>query len=527
MAVTDRKKILTIDDEDALRRSIMMFFEDEGFAVFEADNGRDGLEVFHRHQPDVVLVDLRMPEMDGLEVIRVLAKDAPDIPVIVVSGTGMLEDAIEAIRAGACDYITKPVIDMLVLEHTVRKALEKAELVAENRMYQEHLEELVAERTAELHQAQKIEAIGTLAGGIAHDFNNILTGIIGFNELALMMCRDDKIKGYMEEIEKAANRAKVMVQQILTFSRKGDQKALPLQVDLIVREVCKLIRSSIPSSILIKTDISTTASVLADPSQFHQVMMNLCTNAYQSMVDGEGEIGVSLHEVTVRDGESMVGLDLEPGRYIQLQVSDTGCGMDRTTLERVFDPFFTTKETGSGTGLGLSVVHGIVNSYGGSILGYSEPGQGTTFHVFLPVLSKEAVRPEPRAAARGNSDLTGSERILFVDDEQAIVDLAQGFFSSCGYVISCFTDSLQALDAFTAHPDDFDVVITDMTMPKMNGEKFAKAVMEINGEIPVILCTGFSEVLSREKTLAMGISEFVQKPVPMSEMVRIVRTVLV
>ncbi len=525
MGVTDRKKILTIDDEDALRRSIQIFLEDEGFEVFEASNGRDGLEVFNQTKPDLVLVDLRMPEMDGLAVIRVLAREVPDIPVIVVSGTGVLEDAIEAIRAGACDYITKPVTDMLVLEHTIRKALEKAELVAENRMYQEHLEELVAERTAELQQAQKIEAIGTLAGGIAHDFNNILTGIIGFNELAIMVCTDNKIKGYMEEIQKAANRAKVMVQQILTFSRKGEQESQPLQVDLIVREVFKLIRSSIPSSIIMQMDISTKAKVLADPSQFHQVVMNLCTNAYQSMVDGEGEIRVLLQEITLQDGMLPPGSDVKPGRYVELKISDTGCGMDQVTLERVFDPYFTTKETGRGTGLGLSVVHGIVNSYSGAILAYSEPGQGTTFHVFLPVVGPD----EPvidRVVNDYTPDLAGRERILFVDDEQAIVDLAKVFFTSYGYEISCFTDSGEALAIIRNYPAAFDLVITDMTMPKINGEKLTKEILALNPDVPVILCTGFSETLNNEKALAMGVREFVQKPVPMSEMVKIVRNIL-
>lgn len=525
MVRTEMKKLLTIDDEDALRRSIQMFFEDEGFIVFEADNGKDGLDVFRQNKPDVVLVDLRMPKMDGLEVIRILAEEAPDTPVIVVSGTGMLEDAIEAIRAGACDYITKPITDLLVLQHTVHKALEKAALVAQNRMYQEHLEELVDERTAELRQAQKIEAIGTLAGGIAHDFNNILTGIIGFNELALLMCKDKKVIGYMEEIQKAADRAKVMVQQILTFSRKGDQECHPLQVDIIVREVFKLIRSSIPASILMRLEISTTANVLADPSQFHQVVMNLCTNAYQAMPDGEGELGVTLQEVTIGAGESMLGLELEPGQYVQLQVSDTGCGMEKEILERVFDPYFTTKETGRGTGLGLSVVHGIVNSYGGTIMGYSEPGEGTSFHVFLPVITRKAASVEGNGGNRA-PNLQGTERILFVDDEEPIVDLVLGFLGNYGYEVSCFTDSLEALAHFKENPNAFDLVITDMTMPGMSGAKLAQEVLAINKDMPVILCTGFSEVLNREQALEIGIREFVQKPVPMSELVKIIRSVL-
>ena len=524
MTSFENKKLLTIDDEDGLRRSIQLFFEDSGFVVFEADSGRAGLEVFRQEQPDIVLVDLRMPEMDGLQVIRTLAEEAPDVPVVVVSGTGMLEDAIEAIRAGACDYITKPVTDLLVLEHTVNKALEKADLIAENRMYQENLEELVEKRTAELRQAQKMEAIGTLAGGIAHDFNNILTGIMGFDELALMICKDEKLTGFLLEIKKGADRAKGLVQQILTFSRKGEQDQYPLQMSLIVREAVKLIRSSIPTSIAMAQEILSEATVLADPSQIHQIVMNLCTNAYHAMQGGGGELGVSLREITVQDGEPILGLDLAPGRYLALQVSDTGCGMDKETQERIFDPYFTTKEAGRGTGLGLSVVHGIVGSYGGQITVYSEPGIGTTFHVFLPIVDEPAATIEEDV--QNHEDLEGHERILFVDDELVIAGLAQEAFDSFGYDISVFTDSVEAFTAFQAEPKGFDIIVSDMTMPDMNGEELAKEILAINKEQAIILCTGFSEVLNRERALAMGIRDYVQKPVAMGELIQVIRKVL-
>jgi len=314
--------------------------------------------------------------MDGLEVIAILSKKMPDLPIIVVSGTGVLEDAIEAIRAGACDYITKPVFDLLALQHTVSQALEKAELLAKNRMYQENLEKLVDERTSELRQAQKMEAMGTLAGGIAHDFNNILTGIMGYNELALMSSTNDKNREYLLESQKAANRAKELVQQILAFSRKKEHEKHPVQISLILKEALKLLRSSIPSSIEIKQDIVSEAKALADPSQVHQVVMNLCTNSFHAMEEHDGILDISLREKHLIAEELPAKSHLKPGDCLELRVEDNGCGMSREVMKRVFEPYFTTKTTGQGTGLGLAVAHGIVGSYQGEITVESEVGKG-------------------------------------------------------------------------------------------------------------------------------------------------------
>ncbi|MEN8141028.1 MAG: response regulator [Thermodesulfobacteriota bacterium] len=516
-----RKKLLTIDDEAGLRRSIQLFFEDSGFIVLQADSGERGLQVFQQERPDIVLVDLRMPGMAGLDVIKVISKQAPEVPVVVVSGAGMVEDAIAAIRAGAVDYVTKPVTDLLVLEHTVHKALEKAELVAENQMYQENLEELVESRTAQLRQAQKMEAIGTLAGGIAHDFNNILTAIVGYNELALFSCRDEQMRGFLSEVQQGAERAGDLVQQILTFSRKGEQEQQSLEMALVVSEAVKLIRSTIPPAIEVKQAITSRARVLADPTMVHQIVMNLCTNAYHAMPQG-GELLVSLDDIQVSPAQDLLGVDLPPGHYLHLQVSDTGCGMDRQTLERIFDPYFTTKAAGSGTGLGLAVVHGIVGSYGGEVKVISEPGQGTTFHVFLSAAT-DLARPTPLMEAAPPLAMTGEERILFVDDEPAIVDLAREALSNYGYKVSAFTDSSAALAVFTANPGAFAMVITDMAMPKMNGDELSRKILALRPELPIILCTGFSELLNRDRALAIGIRRYVQKPVAMSELVRLMR----
>jgi len=521
--IFEGKKLLTIDDEDGLRRSIEIFFEDTGFEVFGANNGRSGVELFEQEHPDIVLVDLRMPEMDGLEVIAFLMEKSPTTPIIVVSGTGVLEDALEAIRAGAYDYVTKPVTDLKILEHTVRKALEKTALVEENRMHQEHLEELVEKRTAELYHAQKMEAIGTLAGGIAHDFNNILSGLIGYNGLALEVSREDEVIEFMKEMQNGLQRAKELVSQILTFSRKGEQELQPLQMDLIVREAIKLIHSSIPSSISLKQYINCQANVLADPSQIHQVVMNLCTNAYHVMRKNGGELSVSLRETVILQDSLPADQNIEPGSYIELQVSDTGCGMDKETQRKIFNPYFTTKPTGEGTGLGLSVVHGIVNSYKGLITVQSELGKGTTFHVFLPV-AQTKVEDQKKQEVAG-ATLEGKERILFVDDEDVIANLALRAFSHFGYDIKTYGDPIAALAAYKADPDAVDMVLTDMTMPHMNGKELAIELLAITPELPIILCSGFTELLNKEEAMEMGIKAYLQKPMPMGDIIKEIRKI--
>ena len=521
--IFDGKKLLTIDDEDGLRRSIEIFFEDMGFEVFGANNGRVGVEVFEQEHPDIVLVDLRMPEMGGLEVISFIMKISPLTPIIVVSGTGILDDALEAIRAGAYDYVTKPVTDLKVLEHIVRKALEKTALAEENRKYKEHLEELVEKRTAELYHAQKMEAIGTLAGGIAHDFNNILSGVIGYNELAIEKSKEDEVVEFMHEIKKGLHRAKELVRQILTFSRKGERELQPLQIGLIVREAIKLIHSSIPSSISLKQHIDCKASVLADPSQIHQIIMNLCTNAYHVMRKDGGELSVSLTETVILPNAMPDEQQIEPGSYIKLQVSDTGCGMDKETQSKIFNPYFTTKPVGEGTGLGLSVVHGIVSSFNGLVTVHSELGKGTTFFIYLPVEKAQKTSADKPQTQEVN--LNGKECIIFVDDEEVITNLAVRAFSHFGYAIKAYSDPVDALAAYKADPDACDMVLTDMTMPNMNGKELAQSLLAIDPNLPIILCSGFTEILTKEEALEMGIKGYLQKPMPMGDIIKEIRKI--
>ena len=364
---------------------------------------------------------------------------------------------------------------------------------------------------SQLRQAQKMEAIGTLAGGIAHDFNNILSIIFGYNELAMEEKDSEKRRRHLEELKKGAERAKELVAQILAFSRsKAEQQKQPLQVSLIIKEVLKMLRATIPTTIEIRQNIVSTGMVLADPAQIHQVIMNLCANSYHAMRETGGTLAVSLDEVEI-GAEDYGYANLTPGNYLKLEVSDTGCGIDPKIQDKIFEPYFTTKKPGEGTGLGLAVVHGIVKSHHGHILVYSEQGKGTSFHVYLPLTEQEAAvlpnKTEPKEL-RGKG-----ERILFVDDEEQIRAVVDAILSKNGYQVTTFADGMQALAQFQKNPEQFDLVVTDMTMPSMTGAELAQKILALSPRTPVILCTGQSELINREIAMAMGVCDYLNKPI--------------
>ena len=354
----------------------------------------------------------------------------------------------------------------------------------------------------ELRQAQKMESIGTLAGGIAHDFNNILTPIIGYTEMAQTKVPEGSVlRRNLDRVLQAGFRAKDLVRQILTFSRQAEQEKKPVQITPIIKEALKLLRSTLPTTIEICQKITIGPGgdvVLADPTQIHQVLMNLCTNAAHAMRVKGGILNVELSEIGDPAPVSEHS-DLHEGSYLCLIVSDTGHGIDAAVIERIFDPYFTTKATGEGTGLGLSVVQGIIKSHGGKITVRSEPGKETTFYVFLPRLEEEA-SPEIQTT---ETVPTGSEHILFVDDEEVLVDLGKEILESLGYKVTTKTSSLEALQTFRSEPDSFDLVIMDMTMPELTGRDLAKECLAIRANIPIILCTGFSDQIN-PKTDAGG-----------------------
>jgi PAS domain S-box-containing protein len=386
---------------------------------------------------------------------------------------------------------------------------------------QRHLEEL-------LRQAQKMEAIGTLAGGIAHDFNNILTAILGYAELAQMALPEDSTShADLKHVLAAGNRAKDLVRQILSFSRQSSHEKKPIRIQNVVQEVLKLLRASIPSSIEIKQNINPDcAEVMADPTQIHQIVMNLCTNANHAMRGGNGVLGVTLEPVLLDPEDVMtISPDIYPGHYLQLAVSDTGSGMDKGTMEKIFEPYFTTKKKGEGTGLGLSVVYGIVHGYGGHISVYSDLGKGTIFKVYLPVLETAALSAD-EAMLVTEPLPRGAERILAVDDEEAIVKFEKSVLGSLGYQVTAFTSSREALQSFREHHDQYDLVITDMTMPEISGMELSRQFMAIRPDIPIIICTGFSETVNEKKAKALGIKAYVMKPMLIREMAKLVRKVL-
>jgi|GEM_PF-409425 len=375
----------------------------------------------------------------------------------------------------------------------------------------------------QLTQAQKMESIGTLAGGIAHDFNNILAAIIGYTELAIDdMTEPEKVKRELREVLKAGDRARDLVGQILTFSRKTDITYSPLALRTVIKESLKMLRSVIPTTVEIRQDIADSGLVLSDPTQIHQIVMNLCTNAAHAMDRTGGVLEVGLKKVHL-DQDTARDLDVNPGSYLRLTIADTGHGMPLEVLDRIFEPYFTTKDLGRGTGLGLSVVHGIVKSHQGAIVCRSALGEGTTFEVYLPEIETEMKAAAP---VRREPLPTGSERILFVDDEPTLTGLAEKMLSKLGYRVAVRSSSVEALDMFREGPDQFDLVITDMTMPVMTGDRLAQKILEIHPDIPIILCTGYSEHITEERAKVIGIREFLLKPIEMGELAKTVRKVL-
>ena len=376
----------------------------------------------------------------------------------------------------------------------------------------------------QLQQAQKMEAIGTLAGGIAHDFNNILSAVLGFTDLALAeVHKESHLHEDLCEVRAAGNRAKDLVNQILTISRHEPKEVKPIQVAPLVKEALKMLRSTIPTSIEIREKIGSEPLIVqADPTQLHQVVVNLATNAKQAMPEQEGIMQVCLDAASFAARDETPHPDLKPGRYARLTITDTGCGIPKDHVHKIFEPYFTTKEKGTGTGLGLSVVHGIVTSYKGHIEVRSEPAQGTTFQVYLPLLKKVSEESE----ARTTQPLpTGTEHILCVDDEPAVLKMLIKSLQSLGYTVTSRNSSQEALETFRSSPEAFDLMITDMTMPHMTGDKLAAAIKDVRADIPVILCTGFSEKINAQSD-PLQVDTWLMKPVDQEDMARAIRRVL-
>ena len=719
--------ILVVDDERSIRITVKAFLEDDGHSVETAEDAQSAMVILEGRPTDVVLTDIVLPRMSGIDLLKRVREASPDVLVIMMTGEPTLETAAESLRCGAMDYLQKPIAKNDLLK-VIRNALhikslddEKKRLEEQNHRHMYHLEQLVAERTraltesesslrrradelavlnhlarelgatmtvdatlqsglreiaraacsdfvlvflrkeerliqrglfaeggerawqpasvhrmgeclcglaarenrpvysldihadfrctmdeckkagfssfaalplksgtevlgtlglasigsrdfgsqgsflealaselsiglkksllyeqlqedalelqagieqlkaaeaerlnllTQLQQAQKMEAIGVLAGGIAHDFNNILAAIIGFAELGLCGAEKDvTLHRYFEQVLGAGLRARDLVQQILTFSRQCEKAVSPISVKPIAREALKLLRASLPTTIEFRQDIRSDMMVMADPTNIHQLLMNLCANAAHAMRKKGGILDVSLTDVYLDSAFAANHPGSSPGPHVKLAVSDTGQGMSKSIQERIFDPFFTTKKRGEGTGLGLSVVHGIIRSLNGSIMVSSKPGRGTSFEIFLPAIDTDGSEKPSKV----ESTPTGNEHILLVDDERALVDVNTHILMSLGYKVTGTTGALEALDIFRSRPWRFDMVITDLTMPQMKGDMLAKALLEIRPDLPVILCSGFSASIDAKRMEELGIRALLHKPILRREIAEAIR----
>ena len=520
---TEKPYILFVDDNPKNLQVLGNLLMRDFMTAF-ATNGPEALKSIEKKQPDLILLDIMMPEMDGFEVCKRLKADpkTSDVPVIFLSARTETEDIVQGLKLGAADYVTKPFCrpELLARVHTHLQI----------RRYQNHMEEVVRERTEalqkiekQLRQSQKMEAIGTLAGGIAHDFNNILCSILGFTELGISdIDPGDPVADYLEAIWKSGKRAHELVAQILAFSRAEEQAVSPVRVDLILKEALKLLRPAIPSNIEILQHIDMEFTILGDSTRIHQVIMNLCANAYQAMYADGGTLNISLTPVILED-EAAAILLLKPGGYVKLTVSDTGPGIPPENQARIFDPYFTTKEKGKGTGLGLSVVHGIVKSHGGAITIKSKTGAGAEFEVYLPASAANDNNKQEKPVSRLPG---GNEHILLVDDEKDIVTIAKKMLERLGYRVTASEKANETLSIFTDSPEEFDLVISDMTMPKMTGVRLAEKLKAINNGIKIIICSGNNEAITREGPNEPDVDGYMEKPMTMRRLAETVRNIL-
>ena len=610
--IHENKKItiLVIDDEEVLRLNMRYFLEDSDYIVIEAENGEIGLQQIEKEDIDLVFCDLRMPGMDGLEVLKNIQKEYPELPVIMVSGVGRMSDVIEALRSGAWDYITKPIEDMTILNFSIEKALEKSRLLKDNLKYKKDLESRIERKDDEfkltlqsinhmvyrvykddkgdyiislcegkiatelgfstdlvggkkvaeifskdlflllqekfeiafrdkevkfeyeyedkwyfailtpysfnpqgevieiigsvsdvtkqkkveqsLSQAAKMEAVGTLAGGIAHDFNNILSGILGYADLLLLeVDENSEIYENLEQIKKAGIRASELVRQILVFSRQNEQENKASKIQKIINEDLNMMQGSLPSAVEIKSDIDENCSaVLINAVSIHQVVVNLCTNAFYAMKDNGGLLEIKLREVDIQNELISKNRDVKNGIYAKLTIKDNGSGMEEDIVEKVFEPYFTTKGVGKGTGLGLSTVYGIVSKHNGYIELNSKLGEGTTFNLYFPVTDAEADCMEEKEQNLKSSK--GKGNVLYVDDEPMIIEIGSSILQKMGYEITIKEDGLAALEEYYNNRDKYDIIITDFKMPELSGLELIRKIREKDDKIPIILCTGFS-----------------------------------
>lgn len=525
-SVTSCKPAILVVDDKASNLEVLAHILKPLYSVRVARTGAFALEIAATvPQPDLILLDIGLEDMDGYTVLQCLKSSAAtrDIPVIFVTARDTAEDEEQGFDQGAVDYITKPIRPPVVLARVhLHLSLKQAqqELAQQNT----RLEETLALKTAELEQSQrqimqaeKMAAIGLLAGGIAHDFNNILAAIIGYTEMALKhVDGGNTLHHKLNRVYEAGLRAKDLVAQILLFARKTEYEKKPLRISLIVKEVMQLLRASLPATIALQSHIARQAvegAILGEPTKIHQILMNICTNAAHAMKEEGGTLKVMLEPGEI-DPMLALSHQAEPGPCLRLSISDTGHGMTPEVQQKIFEPYFTTKKQGEGTGLGLAVVYGIVKSLKGCITVESEPGRGTTFHVLLPLItdtgSPEISEKLPLPHWSGT--------VLLVDDEESLVDMMRRMLEYFGYTVIAHQNSLEALDAFSREPGKFTLVVTDQTMPRMTGSQLAKEIFKLRPDLPILLCSGFSEPVKNGMGPETGIRELLHKPFNIHEL---------
>ncbi len=464
-------------------------------------------------------------EITSLNFESLLTKD--QLPLAVrtaeeILKTGSQKEVVEyKLRRKDGDYVYVESMGAIIYRDGKPFAIQG---IARNITERRRSEEQRLKLEAQLLQSQKMEAVGTLAGGIAHDFNNILAIILGNAEMASNDVPNwNPASESLKEIRRASIRAKDMVQQLLAFSRKADEVSIPINMAPIIKESLAMLKHAIPTSVEFKQRISDDpCSIMGDISQINQIVMNLAINAADAMSEEGGLLEVTLEKIILQEEKACFDWVLSPGPYVRLRMRDTGEGIEPKIIDRIFDPYYTTKEVGKGTGMGLSVVHGIVKRHGGGIRVESGLGKGTLFEIYFPALDEMA---EEEKECKGEIE-GGSERILFVDDEEPMVNLYRRHLERLGYDVKSTTKPEEALELFKANPDHFDVIITDMTMPRITGDRLAEEVLKIRPHMPVIICTGYSERMSAEKAEALGVRKYIEKPIDLRNLASSLREVL-
>lgn len=501
--MTDGKKprILIVEDERLIAHNLKLILERIGYEVSASvAYAEEAVEIAKKGDLDLALMDVMLKgKMDGIEAAGIIVSRF-DIPVIFLTSYTDEENLKRAAATHSYGYLLKP-FQAKPLQIALEMALSKHGMEVKLRGLEE-----------KLRHTQKAQALSTLASGVAHDFNNILSAISGYTELSLLQASEgSNLKKYLERIANATYRASDLVDQILAFNRQTVRQKVSGPIQPILEEVLKLLKVSLPATIDVRTEIDESCgNILADPTHIHQVVMNLCTNAYHAMRENGGRLDVNLERAKDTEGQELT----------RLVVKDTGCGMDGETMTRVFDPYFTTKSVGEGTGLGLSVVRGIVTGCCGLIEVTSEPGAGTEFRVDFPVHETrcdEVQTPLVETPVSGEG-----AHILFVDDDEMIIDSMGQLLENLGYRVTCRLSSIDALEEFRDRLDDFDLVITDQTMPGMTGEDLAAELLEIRPGLPIVLATSDADTLGREAAADIGFSGILRKPLSIRKMREII-----